>query len=279
MGITTSSFDKNIPSTWASAEVYSPPSSFDVAGYQTKIDEILGLSETNRPIVRLVWAGDRQKCYSKFAAGWNADGSAAIWETRAKYKYASLQVPGTGSDIIDIPPPRWVFEQFNHPGQYEATWHATRFVDGREQRPGPPEGGYYSELYTIAHHGDFKCCEKVAQEKMVCWGMYREPDEKDLQILREAKFKREADRFVDPAKPLDAKTLDILGKQTAEEIAKRDAEIEAEVAEYIDEHAFELIEAATGQKVPESLRKQFSIPALPGGVETTGSGLVIPRGH
>jgi hypothetical protein len=265
------SFDKNKPSTWACSEIYTPPASFDVAGYQSQIDEILGLSDTGMPMVRLVWAGDRKKCYSKFYVTWKPDGFGLSSELRAKYKYMSLQVPGT-SDVIDIPPPRWIFEQFEHPGQYAASWEAARFQNGREMRPGHPPNGYYSHLLTIADHGASKeCCKKATEDKVVCWGDYREPDTKDLGILRKAKFLRDQDRFVDTTKPLDEDTLNILGKETDDRVAEQQKIIDKKVEEYIDENFLELCEAV-GIPVTGRARAAYSIPNK----QKTENGIIIP---
>jgi hypothetical protein len=268
-----SSFDKNKPGTWACSEIYSPPASFDMAGYQSKIDAILGKSDTNHSVVRLVWAGDRKLAYSPFYVTWKPSGFGLSSELRAKYKYASLQVPGT-SDIIDVPPPRWIFEEFNHPGQYMAAWEATRWqeIDGhrREVRPAPPPNGYYSHLLTIADHGNHQCCEQAKKDYVVCWGNYREPDETDLNILRRAKMEREKDRFIDTTKPLDAETLNILGKETEDRVKEQRRLIDKKVEEYIDENFLELCEAV-GLPVTGKARAAYSIPK-----QKTENGIIIP---
>jgi len=262
-------FDTNKPETWADAQVYSPPASFDVAGFQGKLDAVAGLSETNLPVVRLVWAGDRKRCYSKFYVTWKSDGMGLASELRAKYKYASMMIPHT-TDVIDIPPPRWILEEYEHPGQYMASWEQARFQQGREIRPAPPPNGYYSWLLTIADHGEKKCCEEAEKNKVVCWGNYRDPDAVDIETIREAVFKREQDRFIDTTKPLDDLTLDILGKETEERVAKHQAYMDSQVSEYVEEHALELIEAF-GIPVPERLRKLYSIPKNIKGATILGS--------
>lgn len=251
-------FDFDKPETWADRQIYSYPD-FDVTGFQVRLNDIFGLSETNLPIVRLVWPGDIKKCYSKFYVSWNG-----LWgnksELRAKYLYASIKIPGT-PDIIDIPPARWILEQYNHPGQYMASWEATRFdkKTGRELRPAPPPNGYYSHLWTIARH-DEQCCKAASENMKVCWGSYRLPDDHDLEMLKSAKQARDRDRKIDPTKPLDEKTLEQIKRETEERIAKTDAIVEQHLKEFIDENALEMIEFFTGVKVSDTARRVFSIP-------------------
>lgn len=258
----STTFDPNTPDTWCSAEVYSPPPSFDAEGYQARLNKIAGLSENGHPIVRVVWAGDRKKCYSKFYVTWYEAGPkkglGLSSELRAKYKYASLLVPGT-SDVIDVPPPRWVFEQYEHPGQYMESWEQARFVEGREVRPAPPPNGYYSWLMNIADHGDGSCCKEARKNKVVCWGTYRDPNEEDLEVIRKAIFLREKDRFIDTTKPLDETTLDILGKETTRIEEWKENLAKQEISDFVEENALELLELV-GVPVSDRARTLYSIP-------------------
>lgn len=250
------SFDLNKPGTWGRAAIHSPPT-FDAIKFQAQIDRIFGLAQNGYPIVRLVWPGDIKQCYSKFYTDWSSSGLGINSELRAKYKYATVMIPGT-PDIIDIPPPRWIIEQREEPGQYMAAWEAARFDNqGRERRPPPPTTGYYSHLMTVARHTS-TCC-KNTPAKMVCWGDYRAPDNKDIETLKQAKYLRDQDKEIDTTKPLPVETLDILGKETRDKQTKREMEIAAKTAEFVEEHAVELIALFTGQSLSEKTKK-FSLP-------------------
>jgi hypothetical protein len=252
-----SSFDFNKPETWGSPEIYAYPD-FDITGFQKKLDDLFGLSDTNFPIVRIVWPGDIKKCYSKFYTSWTGAGFGIDSELRAKYRYASIQIPGT-PDIIDVPPARWILEQFNHPGQYLASWEAARFSqDGREIRPAPPPNGYYSHLWTIAEHNE-ECCKEAKAKMKVCWGSYRLPDEQDIDILRKAKQARDADREIDTTKPLDEITLEAINKETENRIAEQEKKVQDVLGELVDEYALELFEHL-GIPVSPTARAKFSIP-------------------
>jgi hypothetical protein len=74
----------------------------------------------------------------------------------------------------------------------------------------------YSYLYTIADHDpDQSCCKRAwknwkagKRKTMRCWGYYREPGQKDLDRLAEAKALRDAEPFKQsPFEPLTPSTL------------------------------------------------------------------------
>lgn len=267
--------DYNNPSTWADPKLHASPS-FDVETFQKKIDDIFGLSETGLPIVRLVWAPDIQRCYHKFYTSWIGLQGAGS-ELRARYKYSTVQIPGT-PDIIDIPPPRWMLEEFNHPGQANASWEAARWAkDGRELRPPPPAEGHFTHLITIALHNKKKCCKFAKRDKVVCWGRYRQPDEKDLETLRMAKARRDADIAIDVTKPLTERDQTRIALETSSKIAEQEAATQKKIKEFVDENALELIGLVVpGARISEK-NKKFSIPKFP--ITKTEAGIIIPSNN
>jgi hypothetical protein len=279
--ITFPPFDYDKPQTWASEEIYHYPS-FDKESFQKQLNELFGLSETNLPNVRLVWPGDIKRCYSKFYISWTGAGFGVDTELRAKYRYASIQIPGT-PDTIDIPPARWILEEFNHPGQYLASWEAARFdkTTGREIRPAPPPSGYYSHLWTIARHNE-QCCKEAVENKKVCWGSYRLPDDHDIETLRKAKQARENARAIDTTRPLDETTMRGIALEVKNLVEDRDKCNERLLDEFIDEYAYELIEYFVGVPCSDVARKKFSIPKeLKGKYQikkenTEKAGLILP---
>lgn len=238
-------FNRDDPTTWATTELHQQPLGFNVSAFQKKIDKILGLTENGMPVARLVWAPDIQNTYSKFYCEWDGLFGTAT-ELRAKYRYATLKIPGTLDTYIDIPPPRWIIEEHNSHGQMSASWEQARWNKaGKEVRPPMPLEGYYSELFTIADHNE-TCCEEA--EKMVCWGKYRLPAQEDLDRLQMAKTLRDRDAFVDPTTPLSDETLALIKLDTRNRLEKHNADKDALIDEFIDEHAPALIEKFTGQK-------------------------------
>ena len=70
------------PERWASPGIWKPPY-FDVAGYQKKLDKIVGTSD-GKPIVRLKWSWD---CREFFFTDWDACGMPTESAMRQKYRF------------------------------------------------------------------------------------------------------------------------------------------------------------------------------------------------
>lgn len=239
-------FDRDNPTSWASRELHDKPLGFSVRAFQKKIDKILGLTENGLPVCRLVWAPDISKTYSKFYCNWTAMGFGTETELRAKYRYATIKIPGTADLFIDIPPPRWIIEEHNSYGQAAESWEAARWNKaGKEVRPPCPLEGYYSELFTISDHDD-ECCAK--NKSVVCWGRYRLPAQQDLDRLQMAKNLRDKDAFINPNAPLSAETLALINLQSQGTRDRNEALKDQKITEFIEENALELIEKFTGQK-------------------------------
>lgn len=238
----TSNFDVNEPRSWANVSVHTPPE-FDIAKFQKQINKILGLTENGLPVCRLVWAADIKKTYIKKYCKW--EGLLGVeTELHAKYRFARIKIPNTTDTYIDIPPPRWIIEEHNSYGQGAASSEKARWDKfGKELIPPPALEGYYSELFTIAEHTE-TCCN----DKLVCWGTYRLPSQKDLNRLQRAKNLRDKDMFIDPTRPLSPDTLALIGRDTENKIQHHQELKDAQLAEFVDEHAAELIEKFTGQK-------------------------------
>jgi len=186
---------------WPTA--YERPQAVNVEAYQKKIDDIMGTTLDGKPIVRLIWSWDSRE--------WIAG------EWRAKYRHMTVTVPG---GIVDICPPRWILEERNEPGQYWDAWEAGRYFTVPETgetidlRGAPPREGWYSYLDLVADHAEGRtCCDHLfKEEQRRCWGFYREPSQEDLDMLARAKQLRDADKYVDPNKPLSPEVLAELGR-------------------------------------------------------------------
>lgn len=205
---------------------------FNVKRFQKKIDAIIGVTVDNKPIARLQWAWDSRE----YIAG----------DWRAKYRFMTVEVPG---GVIDICPPRWVLEERNEPGQYEAAWEAGRYFTDPETKErvdlrGPaPREGWYSYLELVAEHDDGKaCCDYLWEtERRRCWGYYREPAQKDLDQLVMAKALRDKNPYNSPHAPLSEATLAEIGREAftrqEEAKAKRTSELELAFHDSIAPHA------------------------------------------
>jgi len=247
-------------STWCQAAIYSPPAAVDVKEFQQKINRIMGLSKDRHPIVRLVWAGSKDT-FSKFYCEWTEAGFGTKTELRAKYKFAQIRIPGT-PDVIDVPPARWILEERIEPEQYYASWEAARWVIKEskrvERRPLPPTDGYYSHLLTIAVHNEH-CCSIAKRDKVVCWGQYREPAQFDLDNLKQAKARRDADHFVDPYAPLSDETLDRTDAEVSNRVTELKADRQQKMSDAIDDDPLKFLSYFTGVDFTGKV-KPFSLP-------------------
>lgn len=249
--------DFNNPHTWADKAIHTPPISFDVTAYQKKLDALYPPKTEGRPEVRLVWAPSIKDCYTRRYSAWSKISNLGTEsELRAKYKYAEIKIE---NDLyIDIPPPRWIIEERNDLGQVGQSWEAGRWAkDGREMFPPLPPEGFYSELFKIVRH-DADCCNNKPKN-IVCWGKYREPDEKDLEVIKKAKFLRDHDEEIALDRPLSDKVLASAARTTNNRIALKQAYADQKIKEFVDENALELIAMFTGQPLSDKTKK-FSLP-------------------
>lgn len=218
------------PKRWASAGIFKEPSGFDCERYQKDLDAIFGLSPDGYPICRVSWAWS---CRRWTNYEWDDYGTATKGEWRQKYKALTVEI---GDDeYIDIAPPRWVLEERFEPGQYERSWENTRYahVAGECRRctnramglieestscvrrdvSGPaPRDGWYNLVPHIGmvaeHERAMRCCDRIWQQsREICYGRYKVPGGRELQVLREAVARRDADPEADPHRELDEQSL------------------------------------------------------------------------
>lgn len=188
----------NDPTKWADPGIWHLPS-FNLGNYQKKINRILGTAD-GAPIVRVVWAWHVKR--------WEAG------EMRQAYRFFTATLPN--GDTCDLSPPRFMLEERFEPGQYMSSWPLVRYIKGRDVLGDPPPDGFYGYLLTIADHDpEARCCERARKlwkkgkrATFRCWGYYKLPDEKELEILRQARSKRDAAPYKQsPHEPLSAQTL------------------------------------------------------------------------
>lgn len=181
-------------------DAFHPPASFNARAFQRKLNQVAGKSDTGQPVVRLVW-------------GWHAK----EWEKgEFRLKYRCLTVPLDGGDYVDIGVPRWILEERHEPGQYWASWEASRWVEDVEtgervdMKGEPPRDGWYTYLALCAEHDpDKSCCFRLwRDQRRRCWGYYREPNEADIQMVARAVQIARERHAQSPHEPLTEATLE-----------------------------------------------------------------------
>lgn len=218
------------PRKFATPGIWEPPT-FNVRKFQKKLNKICGTSD-GKPVVLLRWAWE---CREFFHTEFDGLGKPTKGEWRAKFRFMTVTL-ADGTEV-DISVPRWILLQRFEPGQYWESWQRTRYIYdpliGRhvDKRGEPPPDGWYGYLRTIAEHDPANaCCDRAWKyHRRRCWGYYREPEEKDLDILRKAIALRDADPYKHlPHEPLPDYALDELQRLAyaeAREVEEENARI------------------------------------------------------
>jgi hypothetical protein len=267
------------PLRWCSPGIWEPPT-FNARKFQKKLNRICGTSD-GKPIVRLVWAWQSREF---FHTEFDSLGKPTKGEHRAKYRFITVTLPN--GDEVDISVPRWILEQRFEPGQYWESWQRTRYIYdpliGRhvDKRGEPPADGWYGYLRTIAEHDpDNACCDRAWRDhRRRCWGYYREPGEKDLDILRRAIALRDADPYKhSPHEPLPEYALDELQRLAyaeAQEVKEENAQINHDGwASWLAQHGWRAFEDN-----PKTLawgKYKFAYPSKQ--FKRRPSGIIVPE--
>ena len=250
----------NKPSAWAN-DIKRTELGFGPRRFQRQINRIVGATALNQPIIRLEWAPDMVR-----------------WEAgyfRHPYRCYTEWVDG---EPVDVPVPRWVLTQRTEPARYLAAWHRNRYVDDPETGEQvdamgePPPDGWYQHLVTLTTHHD-GCCKRFG--RMKCWGLYWEPDDRVLDLLRQMKAERDAQPHkYDVTAPMgDQELRDATrgARSWNEGLAeRRKTETRERMADLWKTHGRKLL---TGD--PDDKAREYSLPTPPG-YQQTESGLYMP---
>lgn len=255
---------------WADAGIWDRPSDVDVEKYQKRLNQIVGVSESGQPIVRLKWAWE---CRDWTTCEWDSFGIATKSEWRARYRFLTVKV---GDDYADLSIPRWVLEERYEPGQYESSWEASRWAFDPElgvskDIAGPlPREGWYKALYDVGiictHDKDGACCKRLQDlNRQQCWGYYKTPGERELQMLaRAVKLRNESGLFSNPHAPLPSEVVQRLHKESIDRV-----ELEA-----VKKHDL-LVDAISSANAPSMINGRQLYDMAYRKQETTG--LYVPR--
>lgn len=201
---------------------------FDVASFQKRINERVGLNKDGKPIIRLAWGQDVvQRAFG--------EETPRYWTRRKK--------AGEGYQYWRVP--RWFLEKRLEPEQYVDAWERTRWAltdaDGTPVDKGPAPEEYYTFAYLCAEHesvdpvsGWANCCTRAYYtDRSRCWGRYRPPSDDDLQLISQAVRQMEADKYIDPYRPLTAAELQETELAANMQVERANAEFEEYEAQMI----------------------------------------------
>lgn len=228
----------NDPRRWADPEIRKRPN-FNVHKHQKRINRILGTSD-GKPIVRLSWAwdvtrfemGEMRQAYRFYTVtlpnGDTCDLSPPRWMYEERIEpgqymptwESARYVPVLdGEKLVGWDDVWWEYDEKGNVRHFDEPRKLPRFepIYKKVDSLGPPPpNGFYSYLFTIADHDpDHSCCKRAwknwrsgKRKTMRCWGYYREPSQKDLDRLAEAKAYRDAEPYKQsPHEPLSTQTL------------------------------------------------------------------------
>jgi len=109
--------------------------------------------------------------------------------------------------------------------------------EGRVDVLGPCPDPFYVELFSIAAHSN-RCCKGrgVTKDGLLCYGLFRMPNESDIQRVQAMLAKRERDRmFRRPGEKITEQEHQQAAKHQAEKTLARDEKLKLRTAERVQD--------------------------------------------
>lgn len=131
-----------------------------IAHFQKRINKICGLAPSGVPNVRIIWPADTDESISMHIVDGEPRARYGVYSYEYQCERQADGVTAVEMITVDITPQRWIVEEFNEPTNS------------------------YSHLFTVGHH-DERCCDGVESiGGHLCYGLYREPEQRDLEYLQ-----------------------------------------------------------------------------------------------
>ena len=196
------------PDNWAKGGFEKPPwTKEQIDAFQKRLDSAFGAKNA----IVLVWSGDRSFGDEVYDGPWDVYGEP-IGRPHRKPVLLFGEYPVGGGDSLYIYPPRWVLMEAHHGSQLEDGWEDSSyvsdpaFIGGKKRiRPKTPPEYYYVHVIdgTLSTHegttvtGDVPpCCVRMWKAgKRICYGDYREPDDRDIAMVGELRKAMDKDGY------------------------------------------------------------------------------------
>lgn len=239
----------NDPTKW-DEDLHSPY--FDVQSYQKRIDERVGLNADGKSIIRLAWAPTVIGLYGvpRYWIRRVRDGEQWLYTTVKRWVFESRLERSQYYDSwnatrYSMTVPAHCQERCEDCGTTEKPTEtgtgrfcvvcgSTQLVRGQQLDKGAPPDEFFKWEWTCANHeavnpitGQPRCCERADKDEYKrCFGMFRNPNDSDLELISAAVRRRDAERFIDPYKPLSAHDLAAIEASSGIQMEKIAAAIE-----------------------------------------------------
>ncbi len=215
------------------------PSPVNLSVWQERIDGIVGTTLSGKSKLRIVW-GQSQTI---FVCG------------RQRMAYPFWRVEDDHGEVHDIGTPRFYVEELHDLAELKRdnNWENSRWQwEGLERIDvlGPiPDEGFYTAVFTVAHHDSFCCDGKEVANNTPCLGAYRPPTDSDLSRIRKMLFRRN-----NASRSENAPSADLIQKWNREMGEKRDERFREQLHERVKNWV-----AVHGHRITDSMNyKQLS---------------------
>lgn len=235
------------------------PPHFDAIAYQARIDSRVGLNLEGKSIIRLIWGPKSIGLWDvpRYMLTRVKDGEKWLYTTikrwmlesrleRSQY-YDSWNASRYGITVpADCQERCEACGATDKPietetGRYCAVCGSTQLVRGETLDKGAPPDEFFKWEWTCATHeavspntGQPRCCERADKdEHKRCFGLFRNPNDSDLDLISAAIRRRDSEKFIDPYAPLSAADLAAIEASSGIQVERIAANIEARKAEIV----------------------------------------------
>lgn len=212
---------------WIGADFSTAPLNEDwVKKFQKKIDRAFGLNAEGKSAIILAWSGD-QRYWNSFYTDWYGNGlpKQSSLERQPRLLFGRFNI--NEFDYYDVIAPRWILLERMEYAQYAPSWKDSSWVyDGKMDcnkmaRPDDPPREYFEWMQTLAIHETpinkgyvSPCCRRARLATKKCYGLYRPPNEKDIEELRAFRQWREKNNLQRADEAFNAETLKKISENT-----------------------------------------------------------------
>lgn len=244
------------PKTW---DLDIHPPYFDAVAYQRRIDARVGLNAEGKSIIRLIWAPKSMGLWDvpRYMLSRVKDGEQWVYTTikrwmlesrleRSQY-FDSWNASRYGTTIpADCEEKCEKCGSTAKPtdietGRFCSGCGSTQLVRGAVLDKGAPPDEFFKWEWTCATHesinpetGQPRCCERADKDDHKrCFGLFRNPNDSDLDLISAAIRRRDAEKYIDPYSPLSAEDLVAIEASSGIQMEQIAARVEARRAEIV----------------------------------------------